>query len=241
MQRYRIGRAYIDGAGIRGEDVLRAHDVWNHHEHQFVVLPLFVLSGEEITEERYRSEPRDAVDRLALRFLKDSAHDVGFAFTHADLMVNLSLTDDRLLNATDVHVGVDGGNVHRNFQRDLIGSMNVRRHINVHANVDVVELCIDQRIDSDAADARLERSGGYRHPLPDLERGLLAVQSANLRLLQDLGAAVVVQERSSRRRYGHLKVGGIEVGQGVEIDGARRASGRRGHRPVSGADIGSCG
>src|SRR5271166_810196 len=237
MQRYRIGRAYIDGAGIRGEDVLRAHDVWNHHEHQFVVLPLFVLSGEEITEERYRSEPRDAVDRLALRFLKDSAHDVGFAFTHADLMVNLSLTDDRLLNATDVHVGVDGGNVHRDFQRDLIGSMTVRRHINVHANVDVVELCINQRIDADAADAGLERSGSYRHALPDLERGLLAVQSTNLRLLQDLCITVVVQERRRRRGDGYLKVSGIEVRKAVEVDRARRASGRCGCSPVSSADI----
>src|SRR5271169_2832196 len=108
MQRYRIGRAYIDGAGIAVENDLRAHNVWNHHEHQFVVLPLLVLSGEEIAEERYRSKPGDAVDRLALRFLKDSAHDVGFAFPHADLVFNLSLTDDRLLNATDVHVGIDG-------------------------------------------------------------------------------------------------------------------------------------
>ena len=80
------------------------------------------------------------------------------------------------------------------FMRDFVGAMDVRRDVDVDADVDVIELRIDQRIDADAADAGLKRSGRHRHALADLQRGLLAVNGADLRLLDDLCLAVVVQE-----------------------------------------------
>ena len=53
----------------------------------------------------------------------------------------------------------------------------VRRDVHVHADVDVLELRIDQRVDADAADAGLERTGGHRHPVADLQRRLLLVEA----------------------------------------------------------------
>src|SRR5664279_3072609 len=108
MQRNRICGSDIDGTGIAIENVLRSDDVRNQHEHQFVVLTLLALSGEEVAEKRDRCQPRYSVDRLAFRLLEYPAHDVGFAFTHANLVLDLALPDDRLLDAANILVGING-------------------------------------------------------------------------------------------------------------------------------------
>ena len=84
-------------------------------------------------------------------------------------MLDLALPDHWLLNAANVLVGIHGRDVHRQLQRDLVGAVHVRRHIDVHADINVIELRVDQRIDSDAADARLKRSRRYRNALSNLE------------------------------------------------------------------------
>ncbi len=159
---------------------------------------------------------------LALRLFQDAAHDVGFTLAHADLVLDLALSDDWLLNAADVLVGIDRRNVHRKLQRYLVGAVNVRRDVDVDADIDVVELRIDQRIDAHAADARLKRSGSHWNTLSDLERCLLAVEGANLRLLQDLRIAVVVQERRRRRWHRYLEIRRVQVRQAVQVNVRRR-------------------
>ena len=147
---------------------------------------------------------------LRLRVLQDSAQDVDFALAHADLVLDFALSDHRLLNAADVLVGVDRRDVHGELQRDFVESMHTGRDVDVHADVNVVELRIDQRIDADAADARLERTGGHRNAFTDFQRSLLTVRCANLRLLDKLATAVAHEEFGGRRRNRHLKVGGVE-------------------------------
>src|SRR5208283_1932628 len=98
------------------------------------------------------------------------------------------------------------------------------RDINVYADVNVIELGIDQGIDAYAANSGLKRTGGHGNALANLQRSLLSVEGADLRLLQNPGIAVVVQERSRRRGDRHLKVGGVQMRQRVQIDGARSAA-----------------
>src|SRR5208283_3849877 len=99
----------------------------------------------------------------------DAAEDVDFAFLHADLGFYLALADDGLADAADVLVGVHVRDVHGQLERDLVQPVHVRCDVDVDANVDVVELGVDQRVDADAADAGLERTGRDRHPLTDLQ------------------------------------------------------------------------
>ena len=91
--------------------------------------------------------------------------------------------------------------------------MNVGSDVDVYADVDVLELRIDQRVDTDAADAGLKRSGRNRNAVADLERGLLPVESANLRILDELGVAVVHHRRKIGGGNGDLEVGGVQVAQ----------------------------
>ena len=63
--------------------------------------------------------------------------------------------------------------------------MHVRRDIDVHANISILKLRIDQRIDANAADSWLKRSGRDRHAVADFQCGLLPIKRANLRVLDE--------------------------------------------------------
>src|SRR6185437_16108577 len=99
-----------------------------------------------------------------------------------------------LANATDVLIAVNRRDIHRQLESDFVDAVHMRRDVDVHTDVDVVELRIDQRVDAHAADARLERSGRNRHAFTDLQGGFLPVRRTNFRLLDELAAAVAHQE-----------------------------------------------
>ena len=84
--------------------------------------------------------------------------------------------------------------------------MHARSHVDIHADVDVLKLGVDQGVhdacsaaDSDAH-AGLEAAGRHRHALPDFERSLLAVADAHLRILDDLRVVVGKDSVSPARR-----------------------------------------
>ena len=108
----------------------------------------------------------------------------------------------------------------RQFQGHVAVVMNAGRDVDVDANVNILKLCINERINADAADTGLERSRGHRDAVADLERGLLVVEGANLRVLDDLGVAVAQQRGKRRRRDADLKIVGIQVRELVERDAA---------------------
>ena len=68
--------------------------------------------------------------------------------------------------------------------------MDPWRYINVYAYIQILKLRVDQRIDSYATYARLERSSGDRNTISDFQRGFLPVNRAYLRILDQFGAAV---------------------------------------------------
>ncbi len=77
------------------------------------------------------------------------------------------------------------------LQRDVVVVVHGRRHLDVHADVDVLELRFSQRRDGRGhAHARLERAGRDRNARADLHRCLLPVGGADARILQNLGIRI---------------------------------------------------
>ena len=54
----------------------------------------------------------------------------------------------------------------------------MRRDVDIHADIEILKLRVDQRVDADAdADARLERAGRDRYAVPDFQGCLLSVHA----------------------------------------------------------------
>ncbi len=113
----------------------------------------------------------------------------------------------------------------RDLQRDFAVGVHVRRNVDIDADVEILELRIHQRVDADAANAGLERSGGNRHAVADLQRGLLPIQRANLRILNQFGVAVAHHCRQVGGGNRDLEVGGVEVAQSVQVDASSSGAG----------------
>src|SRR5262249_8021399 len=144
----------------------------------------------------------------------------------ADFLLDLALANHRLLNAADVLVRIDSRNIHRDLKCDLVQTVNARCYVDVHADVDVVELRVHQWVDTYAANAGLERSRRDRHTLAELERRLLSIERAYLRLLQNLRCAVGVEEECRGSADGHLEISGIQVGEAVQVNLTGSTAGR---------------
>src|SRR6185312_1722937 len=211
-----IGRAHIDGASIEVGDFLIAHQAWNQHENDFILPPVDVLVAEQVFQNGTRYQSRNAADVLGPGVLQQSPEQVDFAFFQADLVLDLFLPDHRLLNSADVDgVGLRR-NVHRDFQRNVAVEMDSWLNIDVYANVQILELRIDQGINSDAANAGLKRPSGHGNARADLQCGLLPIGGANLRVLQQLGIGVAHQQMQRGLRNAHREVCGIDVLKSIE-------------------------
>ena len=127
---------------------------------------------------------------FGLRILQHAAEHVDFAFFQSNFVLDLALPNDWLADAADVGCAGHGRNIHDDLQRHLAVGVDLGRDVDVHADIEILKLCIDQRVDADAADAGLEGTSRHRDAIADLERSFLAVDRANLRLLNELGAGV---------------------------------------------------
>ena len=111
-----------------------------------------------------------------------------------------ALADDRLVDAAQVDVAGHARNVQIHVQRDIAVVVHARRDFHVDADIDVGELRVDQRIDADAADARLEAAGGGGLAVADLQGRLHVIHGAQLRRLQHLGVGIAQHHLQERRR-----------------------------------------
>src|SRR5207249_800316 len=118
----------------------------------------------------------------------------------------------------------------RHLEGNFAVCMDARGDVDVHADIDVLKLRVDQRIDADAADARLKRSGRDRHAVANLERGLLAIQRADLWVLNDLGGSIVIKKIGSRGANGQSDIfAGVESFESTQLKGvAIRSAAARG-------------
>ncbi len=81
------------------------------------------------------------------------------------------------------------------FRRYFAVRVYVRRNIDVHTDIEILELSVDQRVNTDAANAGLERSGRDGHAFADLQRCLLVIERAHLRVLQHLRIGIAHHRR----------------------------------------------
>ena len=156
MQLDGLSRTDIKSALVHLVYIGTANDVGHDGEDDFVFRMILRGLAEEIAEDGNLRESGDAGERLGLLIFHDSAEQVGLAVFQADFMLDFALADDGLADAADVLLASDGGNVHRNLQRDFAVGVDARRDVDVDADVEILELRVDQRVDADAADAGLE-------------------------------------------------------------------------------------
>ena len=148
--------AYFQSPLIQVGHITRANDVRDQGKHNLVFLVLDVALGKEVFQNRNLRQPWDAVQRADVLVLQNSAQDIHFAFLQADFMFNLALADHRLADAANVRLPGHRGNIHQDLQRDFAAGMHLGRDVNVHADIGVLKLGIDERIDAHAADAGLK-------------------------------------------------------------------------------------
>src|SRR5580704_771890 len=151
-----LSRADIESALVHLVHISTANDMRHDSEDDFIFRMILRGLTKEILEDRNLRQSRNAGQRLGLLVFHDAAEQVGFAVFQADFMLDLALADDGLADAADVLLASDSGDVHRNLQRDFAVGVDARRDVDVDTDVKILELSVDQRVDADTADARLE-------------------------------------------------------------------------------------
>ena len=152
--------------------------------------------AEEVLEERNLAQARPSADALVLFLVKQAAEQVDLALLEPDHLIDGALADDRLGHAADGGRAALGRNLDLQLERDVAVEVDGRLHVDVHADIDVLELGLHR---ADAAERRTadsvgERTGCDRDARADLERRLLAVGGAKARILKHLGIAVAEQQ-----------------------------------------------
>src|SRR6516225_8012254 len=114
--------------------------------------------------------------------------------------------------------------------------MHARRERDIDADVNIGKLRIDQRVDADAANSRLEAAGGRRLAIADVEGRLHVVDRAELRRLENLRVDVV----ESRLKQGAGKNNGVIRTGNVPEVGDRDGQGSGGSRGRTWSRAGVC-
>jgi hypothetical protein len=143
------------------------------------------------------------------------------------VLIDHALADDGLGDAADGLGSALGRDLDLDFEGDVVVVVDAGRHFDVHADILVLELGIDQRADQRRGCAGLIGTCGDGDPRADLHGGFLRVGGADARALQDLGVVVGEQQIQRGRPYGDGKVSGVEMGEIVE-SGTDRRGGRGG-------------
>ena len=127
VQVHRLLIAHRDAAQILRGEFGPAHDVRDQRDHQFLALAVDALAGEQAAENRNAGQPGDAGPGLGVLLLGQAAEQLHLAFVHADVVRDLALPDDRLIDAAQVDVAGDAGNVQVDVQRDVAVIVHARR------------------------------------------------------------------------------------------------------------------
>ena len=211
-----LARAGIDDAQIGLIEFLRADDVRHHDEDDVVILDEAVARAEDVLEDGNGAEAGDAGPVLLLLLVLDAAEDAGLALAQADGLVDDALRDDGLGDAADGLSAALGGDFDFDLERDVVVVVDAGRHLDIDADVLILELGIDQRADQRRGSAGLIRAGGDGNARADFHGGFLVVGGADARALQNLGVVVGEQKIERGRTDADGEISGVEVGQIVE-------------------------
>ena len=134
-------------------------------------------------------------------------------------MLDHALADHGLRNATDGHIICMRRDFHFQFQADVAIRMHARRKVYIHANVQIRELRIHQRIykagATGRADAytRLKTACRNGDAIANAQFGGLAVHRANFRILDNLRVCISKDGVCGGAWQGEDKISSIQVAQ----------------------------
>src|SRR6185437_15840208 len=101
-------------------------------------------------------------------------------------LIDNALSDDGLGDTRDRYSTLLRRDLDLHLQADLIVIVNRRRHIDVHADIDVGELRLHADAGNAGRDSGVVRTRGDRNSLPHLELSPLTIGSPNAWVLQDV-------------------------------------------------------
>jgi len=172
----------------------------------FVLPPIFGLLSEQIFQYRDSREPGITAQRVTLGILENATDQVHFSIAQAGFMLDAALADNRLADAADILRSTDRGDFECHLQSHFALGVNTRSDIDVDADVEILELSIDQCADTTEPAGGAEGTGRDRNTISDLQRGFLVVEGANLRILNQLGVAITHQVRQRRAGNADLEI-----------------------------------
>ena len=120
----------------------------------------------------------------------NAAQQAGFSFAQANHLVDNALADDGFSNAADGDVATMGCDFDLDLESDVVIEMDRWGHLDLHADILILELRVDERTDHRCSRAGLVRTGGDWDARADLHAGFLVVGRTNTRALQHLGIRV---------------------------------------------------
>src|SRR5579872_383059 len=179
----RVSRPDFNWPLIHFVHVRTPNNVGHNRENDLAFCVVLLSLPKQILQDWDLRQAGNAAQRLGSLIFHHSAENIGLSILQANVLLDFSLTDNRLADAADAGLAGHRRDVHRNLQRDLTAGMHVRRDVDVYPYVKVLKLRIDQRVNADAADSRLKRSSSNRHAVADLERRFLSIQRAYLGIL----------------------------------------------------------
>ena len=173
----------------------------NQGNQQLAITIILVVRAKQRTQNRQAREPRKTGDQLGILDLHQPAQQTHFPLTNPNIMRYLLLTDHRLGDVPYFHVGAYVRDFELDVEGDLVTAVNLRHHIHIDADLGKTELCTHQGTDADAdtgAKSSAETTSRIRNLISDAQGCLLAIDSPDLRLLQDTRRAVA-QKRLNQR------------------------------------------
>src|SRR3954467_13446790 len=175
----RIRGANIDRTKIQVSNVLVPDQMGNQHKHYFILQVINFLTSKDVLQDRNLPNAGDAGIALLILILKNAAKHIHFAFTEANLVINFSLADHRLIDATDRNRIRLRRYVHRHFQSDVTVQVHSWLNVDVHTYVEILELRVHQRFDPPPTNAGLKCPRREGNAGADLEGRLLTVRRSN--------------------------------------------------------------
>src|SRR3954453_5879493 len=169
----RIRGANIDRTKIQVSNVLVPDQMGNQHKHYFILQVINFLTSKDVLQDRNLPNAGDAGIALLILILKNAAKHIHFAFTEANLVINFSLADPRLIDATDRNRIRLRRYVHRHFQSDVTVQVHSWLNVDVHTYVEIWDRLVAQRIEGRASSAGLSGSFAPRRSDSNLEGCLL--------------------------------------------------------------------
>ena len=186
-----------------------------------------------------RKQARKALQRAALVLAQQAREQVHLALAQPQPRRHLARPEGRRGLAADLDRRAERAALHGQVEDDLVVVGHARRHLDDDADGPVV--VGRHRHGGDAARrGAAEHRGQHGDVLAEVQRELGALRAPQLRLGDELGLRVALEELDLRGGHRQVEVGGadalrdrvqVEVGFAVVVDVAARArAGRRGRR-----------